>query len=280
MDFTVHVLQPQANACTPQLLTICFLLIAVCVFTGKLTNVSVLPYCGRRWGKKLPTIQQKTKNCFLPSSYSKYYEPVSLDIWFPDIKWIWHLQLLLFLPRALSLFSHLKCCCSLKIVVNIGTMGAPYFLCQIYSEHEHVDRQQETPWLLWPLSHGGKGICWLVTLQTQISEPAWTVQKWWRVMKESMTHSTENRLCKKSRGSRLLSLVLLLLLRRIYDVVTGSAVSWIRIALLSDHSTTRILLHWLHCFASVLQWADWQSPKLHAKIPAALQAKKMPKLQE
>jgi len=78
VDFTVDVLQPQANARTPQLLTICFLLIAVCVFTGKLTNVSVLPYCGRRWGKKLPTIQQKTKNCFLPSSYSKYYEPVSL----------------------------------------------------------------------------------------------------------------------------------------------------------------------------------------------------------
>lgn len=44
-------------------------------------------------------------------------------------------------------------------------------------------------------------------------------------MKEGMTHRTKNRLCKKSRDSRLLSLVPLLLLQRICDVVTGFAVS-------------------------------------------------------
>lgn len=86
MELTINVLQPQVNTHIPQLLTICFLLLALYIFTGKLTRISVLSYCGRRWGKKLPTIQQKTKNCFLPSSYNNYYEPVSLDIWFPVIK--------------------------------------------------------------------------------------------------------------------------------------------------------------------------------------------------
>lgn len=44
-------------------------------------------------------------------------------------------------------------------------------------------------------------------------------------MKESVTHSAENRQCRKSRESRLLSLLPLSLLQRIYGVVTGFAVS-------------------------------------------------------
>lgn len=109
-----------------------------------------------------------------------------------------------------------------------------------------------------------------------MSESSWTVQKWWRVMKESVTHSAENRLCRKSRDSRLLSLVPLLLLQRIYDVVTGFAVSWIQNNFSQTVAQSAFLLHWLHCFTSVLQWADWQNPKLHAKIPAALQTKECP----
>lgn len=104
-----------------------------------------------------------------------------------------------------------------------------------------------------------------------VSDSAWTVQKWWRATKESMTHGAEIRLCKKSRGSRLLSRALLWLLQRIYDVGTGFAVSWIWTALLPDSVQSAFLLHCLHCFASVLQWADWQGPKLHAKVPALLQ---------
>lgn len=44
-------------------------------------------------------------------------------------------------------------------------------------------------------------------------------------MKESVTYSDKNRLCKKGRDSRLLSLSPLLQLQRIYDVVTGFIVS-------------------------------------------------------
>lgn len=44
-------------------------------------------------------------------------------------------------------------------------------------------------------------------------------------MKESMTHGAENRPCRKSRDSRLLSLAPLSLLQRIYDAVTGFAMS-------------------------------------------------------
>lgn len=102
-------------------------------------------------------------------------------------------------------------------------MGDAYFLRQIYSEHECGSTARNSlavvafrSWKIKAfLTHNLANLDLKVLLNC--------VEK--MEGDESMAHRTKNRLCKKSRDSRLLSLVPLLLLQRICDVVTGFAVS-------------------------------------------------------
>lgn len=161
MDLTIDVLQLQENTHVLQLLTFiaCFLF---SVFSQ--VNSQFCAIVGEDGGKKLPTIQQKTKSYFLASGYNNCYEPIPLNIQFPDISWIWHLHLLLFLPRVI--FPHLKCCYTLKIVFNIGTMGVSILSSLFYSVYSVTlsknmwfDSKKLSLWLLWSLDCGGKGLC-------------------------------------------------------------------------------------------------------------------------
>lgn len=43
-----------------------------------------------------------------------------------------------FQEHCVIFFPHLKRCCTLKIIFNIGAMGALYLFCQVYSEQKHV----------------------------------------------------------------------------------------------------------------------------------------------
>lgn len=147
-------------------------------------------------------------------------------------------------------FPHLNCC-TLKIVFNIGTMGALYLFCQVYSEWKRgLTARNSLAFVIF-------GLWWKRPLLTHnTADPDVRIflnflQKWWRVMKESVTCSAENRLCRKSRHSRLLSLVPLSLLQRVYDVVKSFAVSWIRKEFLPDCNTISIFA----ALASVLRFS-------------------------
>lgn len=122
-----------------------------------------------------------------------------------------------------------------------------------FTQSPNTDQQQEAPWLLWPLGRGGKRHL----LTHSSADPDLRIcLNTAQVMEGNEGERDIQWLCSDDRGSRLLALISLLLSQRIYDVVTGFVVSWIRVALLLGHSTVSIFaaLASLPCLNTPASW--------------------------